>query len=470
MNKTTLDPPIKGTLASEDSRSLIKTLKMLTRGNSTDAIINNILEFAGNRTSVSRAYIFESISEHMTANTYEWCAEGVKPAIEMLKNLPKDEYSYDEIINNGIFVTDDIRTLSEEDRAILEPQGIKSMVVIPIIYQNHILGYIGFDDCKQYRGWSDEIIQLLHDLTEIIAILLRHRNMERSLRYNLDVMNTVTDNSDNMIFVYDIHTKEVLFINNAVAKFMNEPKDDILKRAPKCNEILKSILHDNCIDCPLNYLLESDGTIHRNHHSWECENRNHGKWYLIRDSLIKWIDGRDVLIETATDISRQKEYEIQLQYIASRDAMTDIYNREWGNRLINAFIENSASLHTLTFIDIDALKAVNDRYGHNAGDFVILKTIEIIKSCIRKGDVICRWGGDEFILITPGGAKAASLIMARIKQLLKEYNDTRKSPIMLDFSYGIVEINPKLNQNLDRLLAEADKRMYQDKLSKKPAE
>jgi diguanylate cyclase (GGDEF)-like protein len=258
----------------------------------------------------------------------------------------------------------------------------------------------------------------------------------------------------------------MLFINDTLAKEVGSDRDKVLSIYTKCNSILKSTLHANCTKCPREHFLGIDGPILNLSLSWENENHETNKWFLVRDSIIKWIDGRDVIIETATDITRQKRIEIQLQMIASKDMMTDTYNREWGARIIRGLIEHSKELHSLTFIDLDCLKYVNDFHGHDAGDFFILKTVESIKSCIRKDDALSRWGGDEFILITHGSAKAAETVIKRIKSKLEKYNALQERPYELNFSYGIVEMDPTKQLNFDDLIVTADDRMYKNKMTK----
>src|SRR5699024_7770650 len=96
------------------AQALAAALEVAYKAETTDKSIDNVLAFAGNYIDVSRSYIFESISDNLTSNTYEWCAPGVAPAINELQNLPKEEYSYDNIIENGLAITDDIRNLAEE--------------------------------------------------------------------------------------------------------------------------------------------------------------------------------------------------------------------------------------------------------------------------------------------------------------------------------------------------------------------
>ena len=449
------------------AQALVAAVEVGYKAGSTDQSINNILAFAGNYIDVSRAYIFESISETTTSNTYEWCRLGVPPAIQDLKNLPKEEYSYDKIIENGLAVTDDIRKLPLEDQMILGPQGIKSLAILPIYYQGTPLGYVGFDDCIHYREWTSSEIEFLKSLAEILAFRLIRRNSEKNMQYSLDVLNTVTDNTDNLIFVVD-QKGDFLFANSAVARAINMSSVDIAKKnAKKVLEIWTGPLQSD------NFRQQIEGIADEENKTlcWEFHNLKNDRWYLVRCSIITWIDGFEVYLLTLTEITGQKKYEAKLKHVASTDTMTGLYNRNWALQLLTQILENNSVLYenSLVFIDLDSLKKINDKFGHDQGDAMILRTVELIQKRIRKSDSLCRWGGDEFLLITRANERQTSLLMEDILNILQEHNASRKDIFTVSFSYGVVEIKPTSGQTVDSIIKEADKRMYAYKMGQNSA-
>lgn len=444
------------------THALAAALEVAHKANSTDESIDNILAFAGNYINVSRSYIFESISDTLTSNTYEWCAPGIDPMINELQNLPKEAYSYDNIIEHGLAITDDIRNLPVPDRAILEPQGIKSLAIIPINYRGVTFGYVGFDDCSHYRKWSSDEIHFLQSLADMLAAQVERRNSEYTVRYSLDVLNIVTDTTDNMIFVIDL-VGRFLFANSAVARAVKMPSNNFMRKNAK--RILERwagpLSNDDFSQLLINANLHKDKT-----NSWEFYNRKNGKWYLIRSSIIKWINGKDVYLIYLTEITGQKEYEARLEYAASTDMMTGLYNREWARQLLQNILDHKGSLceNSLVFIDLDALKKTNDKYGHSVGDAMILRTIELISMRIRKSDALCRWGGDEFVLITRADEKQTLSQIKDIQTLIDQHNKSQKDVYTVSFSYGIVGINANSKQTVDSLIQEADKKMYANKV------
>ncbi|MFV0362071.1 MAG: diguanylate cyclase [Suipraeoptans sp.] len=452
---------------NENNRALAALLSIAYKTKDVESAIDAVLSFAGNYINVNRTYIFESISETLTANTYEWCAPGTGAAIDLLQNLPKDEYTYDEIIKQGMLITNDVRDMEPEDQAVLEPQGVKALAIISIYYGGEPLGYVGFDDCEKNRMWTSNEIAFLEETSAIIASLLVQRNTQKSLKYSLEIFQTVTDNTDTIIYVNDINSFELLFANHNLASSIGTVKEKIVGK--KCYEVIQADMKEQCDFCPMKKMIDENGVITDNYYRWEFRNTITGKWYLIRDSIIKWTDGKYVHLETATEITNRKKYESHLEFIASTDVMTGAYTRDWGKKILSNILdgEGKDQDNCLIFIDLDGLKDVNDKYGHADGDFMIIKSLEIVKSNIRKSDVICRWGGDEFVIILRGSHDDAQIVMKKVMAAIDNYNAKGEIPFELSFSYGIETVVPLGEDTVDTVVARADKKMYENKKEKK---
>lgn len=128
------------------------------------------------------------------------------------------------------------------------------------------------------------------------------------------------------------------------------------------------------------------------------------------------------LLGTCRDISERKQYEQelelaneQLQSLASIDALTEVWNRRHLETLILQAISRSdrhGEPLTLILCDLDQFKTINDRYGHLIGDLVLIEFCRRIRSILRKGDCLGRWGGEEFILLLPHCSQQAGLALA----------------------------------------------------------
>ncbi|WRS26541.1 diguanylate cyclase [Oscillospiraceae bacterium MB08-C2-2] len=432
-----------------------------------DAAINKILRMVGRYVRASRAYVFEEISDTMTRNTYEWCAEGIEPVIDMLQNLPKDSYPYDSIVDSGVYVTEDIQTLPVKDRVILEAQNIRALAIITLYQMDRPVGYIGFDDCVACRKWSSSEIQLLKNTASVVVSLIARREAEEQSRRSREILQTISDNIESVIYVNTLDTYEITFTNRVVADVLEKPVDQLIGKT--CWQVLQVGQTGPCPFCPIPKMIDNKGNILRESYSWEFQNTVNGRWYLAKDSIIRWIDGRNVHIETAVDITAQKVHEEQLKYFASIDNMTGVYNRDHGYKLMQNLISNARLVPapvSVCFVDLDGLKYINDTYGHDAGDEMITGVIGAIRQSIRQSDAICRWGGDEFIVLLQCETDVAERLILRAQQALEEINLSEKRAYKLSFSYGITSLTQDPQASIDQVVSSADKKMYEQKTSK----
>ncbi len=148
---------------------------------------------------------------------------------------------------------------------------------------------------------------------------------------------------------------------------------------------------------------------------------------------------------------------------AVKDHLTGVYNRlfmfESLERIVEMVKRTEGRTYCLVYIDLDNFKSVNDRFGHLEGDRVLRKVAELLRSSFRKGDMVGRVGGDEFlILVYDCGrvklGKRLELLVAKVEDLFQKHR--------ISFSYGIVEI-PTDGVEVSRLLKLADRRMYEMK-------
>ena len=153
-------------------------------------------------------------------------------------------------------------------------------------------------------------------------------------------------------------------------------------------------------------------------------------------------------------------------HIASVDKLTGLYNRDWGHKVISREIAVcKPGMVSLVFADVDGLKPVNDTRGHEAGDAMLCAIADILGASVRKSDTVCRWGGDEFILLLQCSPQQAERVMETVQRNIALQNCSGRHPFTLSLSYGIMGLNPKLG--LEAIVSEADKRMYEHKQAKK---
>ena len=120
----------------------------------------------------------------------------------------------------------------------------------------------------------------------------------------------------------------------------------------------------------------------------------------------------------------------------------------------------------LFYIDVDDLKSINDTAGHAAGDSLLIRTAQVLRSVFRDTDVIGRLSGDEFAaLAAVTDAGACDLIVRRLQAAIAADNLSRAEP-SLSLSVGFAQFNPRQPSSISDLLRKADLAMYEDKLAK----
>ena len=200
--------------------------------------------------------------------------------------------------------------------------------------------------------------------------------------------------------------------------------------------------------------------------------RKNGEEFPIALSLsaVK-LKGKWNAIGIIRDISQRKQAEKKLEKLARIDSLTGCFNRGYGLALLDRQIklsQRSKSPLLLAFLDIDGFKAINDNFGHDEGDKVLKEVVKLFKSTLREIDIICRMGGDEFLLIFPEESlKDAPLIRERLNKNLTKLNQTLKKTYKIELSIGLSEYNPDNPQPMDELIRIADERMYEEKKNKK---
>ncbi|MFA6125869.1 MAG: histidine kinase N-terminal 7TM domain-containing protein [Bacteroidales bacterium] len=152
-----------------------------------DRTFNNGLKSLGAFCQVDRAYIFRLDADGATvSNTHEWCSPGVPPEIQNLQSISLDVLPrwMEKLWNSEIIYIPDLAALTEDwksEREILEAQGIKSLIVIPVEISGELLGFAGFDSVGESRTWNKDEISLLKVLGQIFASVIKRKEAHEEL-------------------------------------------------------------------------------------------------------------------------------------------------------------------------------------------------------------------------------------------------------------------------------------------------
>lgn len=175
---------------------------------------------------------------------------------------------------------------------------------------------------------------------------------------------------------------------------------------------------------------------------------------------------RDLCSLMALMIDNVRMFE-QINKYAQFDDLTNTYNRRMGIELIEKLIKTADindKAFTLCFIDLNYLKSVNDTLGHLVGDKMLVHFTDIVKSTIRRADIMARLGGDEFMILFPNcQLESAEMVWKRVKSKIDQVNSSKAYPYFLSASHGMAEYTPGSEMTPAQLLSIADHRMYEEK-------
>ncbi|MEN6560818.1 MAG: diguanylate cyclase [Acidobacteriota bacterium] len=190
--------------------------------------------------------------------------------------------------------------------------------------------------------------------------------------------------------------------------------------------------------------------------------------YLERD--LKAVERLAQLYAIAVQRTRTEN---ALRELSLVDELTKVYNRRGFWTLAEQQVKvahRTRKEMTLFYADLDDLKRINDTLGHDAGDRALVEAADLLREVFRDSDIIARIGGDEFVVLAIDIAEGkASALARRLGERIGARNAQAERAFELTFSVGICRYNPDRPCSLQELLTQADRRMYQDKTSKKAA-
>lgn len=161
-----------------------------------------------------------------------------------------------------------------------------------------------------------------------------------------------------------------------------------------------------------------------------------------------------------------KIQKLELKLLASTDSMTKLYNRRYFTEISEKILDISKREKknlSILMIDIDRFKRVNDTYGHQFGDEVLITLSRLLVEHQRKSDIVCRYGGEEFVILLPNTSlKNAATLAEKIRILIESL--TMEAPENKDFKFtvsiGVAEIDIENETNIELALKRADDALY----------
>lgn len=289
---------------------------------------------------------------------------------------------------------------------------------------------------------------LVSDISERKAAVLKL--MEAEARYR-DLVETAHD----LVWSMDTHGRWT-YLNNAASRIYGYSLNEMLGKAFTEYQAEDSYERDMTAFAKV---LEGEELLQ--YETLHMDKEGNPKHISFNAKPLYDESGNVVRITgTARDITEQKIFERELTYQAQHDSLTGLYNRNYFQqelqRLISRVARSGAEC-ALLYLDLDQFKYVNDTLGHAAGDRLLMECTNLLKGHIREGDLLARFGGDEFtILLYNVSGDGAERVAENIRQLFESYRylDSGKT-FNVTCSIGITQVNGETD-SVDDALSQAD--------------
>lgn len=380
-----------------------------------------------------------------------------------LKNQDKIDIIITDIhmpIMNGLDMIEKIREYSKDIPVIIttaynETDFLKRSVQLNV--SSYVIKPIDLEQLLNSLIKTAEPIVLKRQLDEAHKLVSKNEEYKR--------LKTIFDSQENMIAI--VKDNKITKANKKLYNFFNINN---LEELNKNNHIfdyfveepglisMEELKQSSCWAEYIKTLSELDRIV-------KVEN-NHKNLKTFSLNIEVYLEEEDSYILTFTDITSLKEKVNLLEYQATHDNLTGIYNRNKFQQVFEKEIRRNIRYKhdlSLIIIDIDHFKLINDNYGHQIGDEVLKAIPMILQSCIREHDILARWGGEEFIILLPetnleNATKVAEKIRIKVEnqKFTKRYLD-------LTSSFGVSSL--KEDDTAENLISRADKALYKSKRS-----
>ncbi len=364
--------------------------------------------------------------------------------------LPVNEMQRSKYVLGG----DDIKCVtldncSDSERRILDMLKIKTSVTAPICINDVYAMYFAVYDADRCIEYGADKIQFISDVVTIVQSIAQKKVTKHSLLSSYEVLREILGSIGSGIMVFGRSDGSIFFENDV---------------AQNADEVRRTIRE--CVQEKIN--LEDEENIGKR--PMEHYDAESGLWFEIKFSNLTWIDGSEVVVCTAVDITQKKKNQQKIEYQANNDFLTGLYNRmkcENDLRVIIKDAINSGEKGAVMFIDLDDFKHINDGLGHQYGDILLQQIAAGLQSIPGLRGHCYRMGGDEFVIIV--NPELYVNIQRIIKNVLAMFN---KPWYLLGTEYFCtmsmgVAIFPDNSTDVHEIIKMADMAMYDSKKSGK---
>ena len=358
---------------------------------------------------------------------------------------------------NGESVNNTIESFNAEQRSLLRSYKINALLILPIFSNRKWWGFLGIGH-TQKTLFDHSSLEMLETVTRIIGSAIKNQQNLRDYK----IRSAMFDHTVDGIIITD-NNNRIVSVNNAFSDITGYTKSDVLGKDPK---LLKSSIYDKAFYQEMWHKINNEGY-------WQGEIKNRRK----NDEIyIEWLsissikDANDQVqnyIGIFSDVTAHRSNELEFAYFATHDPLTGLANRVLLEDRLNQAINHAKRFDkcvAVIFCDLDNFKPINDTYGHTVGDLTLKKCSDYFSSAVRAEDTVCRYGGDEFVIIFGDIERTQDLavLTEKILDINNKIFEIDGNAISLEMSAGI-SFYPQDTDNATDLIQKADEAMYRAK-------
>ena len=447
--------------------------------------LHEVLAHLGAAAGADRAYLFQNVRDPQGRLWMdlraEWDAPGIRqifddPEVHLHPYAPTFTRRID-VYWRGDVLAEVVASMPEPERAVLESEGVRSILSVPVFVRDGWWGYVGFDDCTGDRIWSDVEIDALRTVAGTLGVLFDRELAERTQELEADRFRSMIE-----------HGPAVSYIDatddNASTIYISRQVEDLLGYSPQewieDPELWPNLLHP---DDRSRALAENE------RHNETGEPFRMEYRMLHRDGQVVWVHDEATVVRdergvprfshgVMMDISDRKRGEENVAFLAYHDALTGLPSRSMFDELLELSLSR-ARRHdgavAVIAVDIDDFRLVNDSLGHVNGDEILRMVADRLREATRETDLVARRGGDQFLMLIADLEWEASNEMetavVRAEAAAQRVQQAMSAPFVVDrtelyvsVSMGI-SIFPKDAGDANGLQRNAEAAMYESKKS-----
>lgn len=333
--------------------------------------------------------------------------------------------------------------------------------IIPIKINGIKAMYVVINGIKDKA--MEEIDGFIHSIVSVIQNTAQMRVTNNSLLSSYEVLKDILNNIGSGIIVCDRNSAAILFSNKVAAE-----SKEIQNAIKECiQELMSSEEYKSYLDRKKAY-DEDDGTDYVKPYIRPIEkySAESGLWFEIRFTNLVWIDGSEVIVCTASDITQKKKSQQKIEFQAHNDFLTGLYNRMKCESDLKKIIKQSIKdgvKGALMFIDLDDFKHINDGLGHQYGDVLLQQIAAGLQSIVGLRGKCYRMGGDEFVaIVMPDMFSELERIANKVKDMFNKPWYLMETEYFCTMSMGIA-VFPDDSKDVHEIIRLADIAMYESK-------